>query len=57
MAAEYSEEEEDEILHINELQPANLAGGAAGAVSRPEEILESTTDAEEWRYSTNIIWS
>ena len=50
MAAEYSEEEEDEILHINEITGATAGMPGGVAISqRPEEIMESTTDAEEWR--------
>ncbi len=64
MAADYSDEEEDDdILHINELTAAAAAGGgsstaaaaAAAMVQRPEEILESNTDAEEWKLEVERV--
>ena len=61
MAADYSEEEEDDILHIDDLGTTNLNrnGSAAqntmAASQRPEEILESNTDAEEWRLEVERV--
>jgi estrogen-related receptor beta like 1 len=56
MAAEYSEEEEDEIFHIDELSSA-LKGASGGTLlpQRPEEILQSTTDAEEWNLEVERV--
>ncbi len=62
MAAEYSEEEEDDILHINDLGTVGASGNKAvanlaeaAASQRPEEILESTTDAEQWRMEVEKV--
>ena len=64
MAADYSDEEEDEIMHIDEFSAIMNAGGnnigtnSGGGIGtwptgstlpqRPEEILQSNTDAEAW---------
>ena len=70
MAAEYSDEEEDEILHIDEFSTMfNAAGntvsggGVIGNVNagmgtlpqRPEEILQSTIDAEAWNLEVERV--
>ena len=66
MAADYSDEEEDEILHIDEFSTimntagATIGTGSSGGINnlaaasavfggipqRPEEILQSNTDAQ-----------
>ena len=62
MAAEYSEEEEDEILHIDEFSAimASTTGGsglpmAATVPQRPDEILKSNTDAEAWNLEVERV--
>ena len=71
MAADYSDEEEDEILHIDEFSAImNTAGNTIGASSsggigtwptgsnlpqRPDEILQSNTDAEEWNLEVERV--
>ncbi len=66
MAADYSDEEDDDdILHINELTAVGASGGggssaasataAAAMVQRPEEILQSNTDAEEWKLEVERV--
>ncbi len=59
MAAEYSDEDEEEILHINELGNIHGGGGGLAAVvaapQRPENILESNTDAEEWKMEVERV--
>ncbi len=62
MAADYSDEEEDDdILHINELGVGGVGGGAAHAAQqaalaqRPDEILQSNTDAEEWKLEVERV--
>jgi hypothetical protein len=53
-------QEEDEILHIDELSnalkgPAGLALSGSGMPQRPEEILQSTTDQEEWNLEVERV--
>ena len=59
MAADYSEEEEDDILHIDDLAnyPLKERGGSGVAIERerPEEIMESHTDAEMWRMEVERV--
>ena len=75
MAADYSDEEEDEILHIDEFSAImNTAGTAIGTNSgggvgnwaagsaafgtlpqRPDEILQSNTDAEAWNLEVERV--
>ena len=69
MAADYSDEEEDEILHIDEFSTImntagsngginNLAAASAvfgGIPQRPEEILQSNTDAEAWNLEVERV--
>ena len=56
MAADYSDEEEDEILHIDDLQ-AVLPGNTAEALemAKPSEILPSTTDSEAWNLEVERV--
>ena len=62
MAAEYSEEEEDEILHIDEF--STIMAGQAGTKGplmghmvsqKPEEILKSNTDVEAWNLEVERV--
>ena len=71
MAADYSDEEEDEILHIDEFSAILNAGGNAittnsssgvgawpnGATlpQRPDEILQSNTDVEAWNLEVERV--
>ena len=71
MAADYSDEEEDEILHIDEFSAIMNAGGnnigtsSGGGIGtwptgstlpqRPEEILQSTTDSEAWNLEVERV--
>ena len=71
MAADYSDEEEDEILHIDEFSAIMNAGGntigtntAGGAGTwptgstlpqRPDDILQSTTDSEAWNLEVERV--
>ena len=56
MAADYSDEEEDEILHIDDLQ-AILPGHhlADLELAKPSEILASTTDSEAWNLEVEKV--
>lgn len=52
MAAEDSEEDEDNLLHIDDLHnipSVTKAGYDMYETQKPEEILESNTNTEEWR--------
>ena len=69
MAADYSDEEEDEILHIDEFSAIMNAGGngtnSGGGIGtwptgstlpqRPEEILQSNTDSEAWNLEVERV--
>ena len=58
MAAEYSEEEEEEILHIDDLQavlPGNAGLLADMEMAKPSEILASTTDSEAWNLEVERV--
>lgn len=62
MAADYSDEEEEEILHIDDLQsvlPPSRYNAALGAsdleMAKPSEILASTTDAEAWNLEVERV--
>lgn len=71
MAADYSDEEEDEIMHIDEFSAIMNAGGnnigtnSGGGIGtwptgstlpqRPEEILQSNTDAEAWNLEVERV--
>ena len=58
MAAEYSEEEEEEILHIDDLQavlPGNAGLLADIEMAKPSEILASTTDSEAWNLEVERV--
>ena len=59
MAADYSEEEEEDILHIDDLSnyPLKERGGSGIAVERerPDDIMESHTDAEMWRMEVERV--
>ena len=71
MAADYSDEEEDEILHIDEFSAIMNAGGTtigtntAGGVGtwptgsalpqRLDEILQSTSDSEAWNLEVERV--
>jgi estrogen-related receptor beta like 1 len=69
MAADYSDEEEDEILHIDEFSAIMKSGvngtnkgGSIGTwptgsnlPQRPDEILQSTTDAEAWNLEVERV--
>ncbi|XP_063975472.1 intraflagellar transport protein 57 homolog [Diachasmimorpha longicaudata] len=46
MMAEY-DEEDDDVLHIDDI--TKLYGAAMDDVQKPENILESQTDTEEWK--------
>ena len=56
MAADYSDEEEEEILHIDDLQAA-LPGNAVAdlEMAKPSEILPSTTDSEAWNIEVERV--
>lgn len=54
MAADYSDEEEDEILHIDDLKSV-LPGGTEMELAKPSEILASTTDAEAWHLEVERV--
>lgn len=49
MAAVYSDEEEENLIHVDDLQ--NLSFGRKNSMEsqKPEEILESNTDKENWK--------
>ncbi len=52
----FSNQEEDEILHIDELSNALKGTSGSGLLpQRPEEILQSTTDAEEWHLEVERV--
>ena len=53
MAADYSEEEEEEILHINEINA--LIPGTISDSHRPDHILESNTNSDEWKIEVEKI--
>ena len=59
MAAEYSEEEEGDILHIDDLAnyPVKERGGSGTTTDRerPDHIMESHTDAEMWRMEVERV--
>ena len=63
MAGVYSEEEEEDILHIDEISKASFKANDRDSSSfkqstpseRPEGILESRTDAEEWRLEVERV--
>ena len=71
MAADYSDEEEDEILHIDEFSAIMKSGGntigtnkgggigswptGSNLPQRPDEILQSTTDAEAWNLEVERV--
>ena len=70
MAAAYSDEEEDEILHIDEFSAIMKAGGNTNGIStggvgtwptgsnlpqRPDEILQSNTDSEAWNLEVERV--
>eukprot|EP00092_Neocalanus_flemingeri_P056720 GFUD01067275.1.p1 GENE.GFUD01067275.1~~GFUD01067275.1.p1 ORF type:complete len:422 (+),score=168.02 GFUD01067275.1:104-1369(+) len=59
MAAEYSEEEEGDILHIDDLSnyPEKERGGSGTTTERerPDHIMESHTDAEMWRLEVERV--
>jgi len=56
MAADYSDEEEEEILHIDDLQAA-MPGNAISdlEMAKPSEILASTTDSEAWNIEVERV--
>ncbi|XP_012253436.2 intraflagellar transport protein 57 homolog [Athalia rosae] len=47
MLAEYEEEDEDDVLHVDDI--TKLYAKNMYDVQKPENILESTTDMEEWK--------
>ncbi|XP_015602420.1 intraflagellar transport protein 57 homolog [Cephus cinctus] len=47
MMAEYEEEDEEDVLHVDDI--TKLYGRNMYDVQKPEHILESKTDTEEWR--------
>ncbi|XP_075225298.1 intraflagellar transport 57 [Lycorma delicatula] len=49
MAAEDSEDDEDNLLNIDDLQNIPNISKVVIDVQKPEEILESNTNTEEWR--------
>uniref|UniRef100_A0A1B6ET33 Intraflagellar transport protein 57 homolog n=1 Tax=Cuerna arida TaxID=1464854 RepID=A0A1B6ET33_9HEMI len=49
MAAEDSEEDEDNLLHIDDLQNITNINKSLLESQKQEEILESNTNTEEWR--------
>ena len=59
MADEYSEEDEADILHIDDLSRFSLHDGGDNERrqerERPEQILESQTDAEKWRLEVERV--
>lgn len=61
MAGVYSEEEEGDILHIDDISNSNFAVKDKENIlkknesERPEGILESSTDAEEWRLEVERV--
>ena len=58
MAADYSDEDdEDEILHIKDLGAGFLgpSGVNLAESQRPEEIMESNTDADEWKLEVERV--
>ncbi|XP_023321011.1 intraflagellar transport protein 57 homolog [Eurytemora carolleeae] len=56
MAGDYSEEEEGDILHIDDLSayPLDKLVGEQGH-ERPEQIMESSTDAEQWKLEVERV--
>ena len=60
MAAEYSDEEEGDILHIDDftsyaVKERGGSGKEEAEVVRPEDILESNTDSEQWRLEVERV--
>ncbi|XP_040574524.1 intraflagellar transport protein 57 homolog [Lepeophtheirus salmonis] len=65
MAGNYSEDDDDEgeILHIDDIYPTNRGLGDALSdpfsngklLSKPNEILRSTTDEEEWKMEVERV--
>lgn len=62
MAGVYSEEEEGDILHIDDISNSNIPipekqimGALKMGSDRPEGILESSTNAEEWRLEVERV--
>ncbi len=57
MAADYSDEEEDEILHIDDLQVVTLPGntGLDLEMAKPSQILASNTDSEAWNLEVERV--
>ncbi|KAK7790013.1 hypothetical protein R5R35_013341 [Gryllus longicercus] len=49
MAAAYSDEEEENLLHIDDLQTLPFGRKSMQESQKPEEILESNTDMENWK--------
>ncbi|XP_046415492.1 intraflagellar transport protein 57 homolog [Neodiprion fabricii] len=47
MLAEYEEEDEDDVLHVDDI--TKLYGQNMLDIQKPENILESKTDMEEWK--------
>ena len=60
MAAEYSEEEEGDILHIDDftsyaVKDRGGSGREEREVVRPDDIMESNTDTEQWRLEVERV--
>ena len=60
MAAEYSDEEEGDILHIDDftnyaVKERGGSGGEERELARPEDIMESNTDSEMWRLEVERV--
>ena len=57
MAGEYSDEEEDDIIHIDDYNPLKQERVGSGEVERvrPDDILESDMDTETWRLEVERV--
>ena len=60
MAAEYSDEEEGDILHIDDftnyaVKERGGSGKEERELARPEDIMESNTDSEMWRLEVERV--
>ncbi|KAJ9585301.1 hypothetical protein L9F63_002886 [Diploptera punctata] len=49
MAADFSDEEEENLLHIDDLQNLRIGNKNITEPQKPDDILKSTTDAESWK--------
>ena len=55
MAEDYSDEDEADILHINQVSPPVTERGSLAASARPGNIMEGAVNVDSWRLEVERV--